>query len=91
MTWRSFDLESLPPVGARMRLARDAGMLTGIEARFLYVADNIRDLRADLPGPWVIGYRTDRIARPLVYLPAAWEWFDAPPPPVLRIVKVEER
>jgi len=80
--WRQFDLEDLPPRDALMRLARGAGMLTGVTARFLCVADCFQDRSAagdvcKLEGPWVIGYPAEgRARRPLVYLPTAWDWLD---------------
>jgi hypothetical protein len=77
MTWRKIDLDALPPSGARMRLARGAGSLTGHEARFAFLATDIRrgEDQPLLHGPWIVGYLSNG-KEPLIYLSTAWEWFD---------------
>lgn len=74
-TWRNIDLDALPREGTRMRLVRGAGLFTGMEAKFLCVADTIRGHYGTLQGPWVIGYVNGE-KRPLIYLATAWEWED---------------
>ena len=75
--WRHFDVDALPREGTLIRLARGAGMFTGLEAEFLTLVPSIADSRGVLEGPWVIGIRRDISGRPLICLARAWDWLDS--------------